>query len=305
MLEEIASMHKSSDVPPAHAKGVGPASSPLVAGQYSILRNRDSNPDPNKVLDIPCSDSFSVIVQLEDFASHRLWHGGQLAYKGGHVRESTSIAYLGDEVRCQHLAAYDNLRINLPRTPLEDMLYEEGVSRRIALNCPPGTLDPVIYHLTQSLLPALKMPSKVNQLYVDQVMLALCTHISSHYGNVTHWQEPVKGLSAWQMRRAEELIAHHLADGISVTELAQECSLSRSYFTRAFKRSTGMAPHEWLLKMRVDKAKQLMLHSRLNLSQIGLDCGFADQSHFSRIFLRLTGTSPSRWRRFHRPGNPD
>ncbi|MFZ6046803.1 AraC family transcriptional regulator [Pseudomonas sp. CR3202] len=206
-------MHKSSDVPLAHATAVGPVRSQLIAGQYRILRNSDSNPDPNSVLDIPCSDSFSVIVQLEDFASHRLWRGGQLAYKGGHV--------------------------------------------------------------------------------------------SSHYANLGNWQEPAKGLSARQMSRAKELIANHLAEGLSVSELAQECSLSRSYFTRAFKRSTGMTPHEWLLKMRVEKAKQLMLHTKLNLSQIGLDCGFADQSHFSRIFLRITGTSPSRWRRFHQSGNPD
>lgn len=289
-------MYKPSDARAA-------ATPQLIAGQYSILRNSNRNPDPNNILDIPCSDSFSVIVQLEDFASHRLWRGGRLSYKGGHVRESTSIAYLGDEVKCQHLAPYDNLRINLPRAPLEEALYEEGLSRRIALNCPPGTLDPVVYHLTQSLLPALTMPGHVNRLFVDQVMLALCTHISARYGNTADWTEPAKGLSDWQARRAKELIAHHLSDGLSVAVLAQECALSRSYFTRAFKRSTGMTPHEWLLQMRVDKAKQLMLHTALNLSQIGLDCGFSDQSHFSRVFQRITGASPSRWRRSHRVGD--
>ncbi|WP_271411509.1 AraC family transcriptional regulator [Pseudomonas sp. Q1-7] len=298
-------MPKSSDVPSAHTADAGPVRSQLIASQYSILRNSDRNPDLNSILNIPCSDSFSVIIQLEDFASHRLWRGGQLAFKGGHVRESTSIAYLGEEVRCQHLAPYDNLRINLQRAQLEEVLYEEGISTRIALNCPPGTLDPVTYHLTQSLLPALKMPSQVNRLFVEQVVLALCTHISSQYGNVGNWQEPVRGLSTLQVTRAKELIANHLTDGLSVAELAQECSLSRSYFTRAFKQSTGITPHEWLLKMRVEKAKQLMLHTQLNLSQIGLDCGFADQSHFSRVFQRIAGTSPSRWRRFHGAGDQD
>ncbi|MDT4887607.1 HTH-type transcriptional activator RhaR [compost metagenome] len=60
-----------------------------------------------------------------------------------------------------------------------------------------------------------------------------------------------------------------------------------------------MSPHDWLLQMRVEKAKELMLRTSLNLSQIALDCGFADQSHFSRVFQKMTGLPPSRWRRFH------
>lgn len=174
-----------------------------------------------------------------------------------------------------------------------------------ALYCPPGILDPVTFHLTQSLLPALRMPGKANQLFVDQVVLALCTHISSQHGNVGTWQEPVRELSAVQVKCAKGLIANHLADSLSVAELAQECSLSRSYFTRAFKQSTGMTPPEWLLKIRVEKARQSMLHVRLNVSQIGLDCGFADQSHFSRVFQGIARTSPSKWRRFHGSGDQD
>ncbi|WP_275626918.1 AraC family transcriptional regulator [Pseudomonas sp. 273] len=91
-----------------------------------------------------------------------------------------------------------------------------------------------------------------------------------------------------------------MSDGLSVARLAQECALSRSHFTRAFKLSTGLSPHDWLLRRRVEKAKELMRDTSLCLSQIGLDCGFADQSHFSRVFLRLAGMSPANWRRFQR-----
>ncbi|MNE53899.1 transcriptional activator FtrA [compost metagenome] len=106
------------------------------------------------------------------------------------------------------------------------------------------------------------MPGEVNKLFVDQVMLAMCTHISSRYGNAGPLPGTTKGLAPWQVRRAKELIANHLADGLSVARLAEECALSRSYFTRAFKQSTGMSPHDWLLQMRVEKAKELMLRTR-------------------------------------------
>ncbi|MCO7593806.1 MULTISPECIES: helix-turn-helix domain-containing protein [Pseudomonas] len=81
--------------------------------------------------------------------------------------------------------------------------------------------------------------------------------------------------------------------------------MSRSYFTRAFKRSTGLSPHEWLMKLRIDKAKTLMTQSHLPLSQIGLECGFADQSHLSRVFLKQVGVAPASWRRAQRHGNDE
>ncbi|PWU25733.1 AraC family transcriptional regulator [Pseudomonas sp. RW407] len=280
--------------------GQARAPAALGGGNYSILRKYEERPDAEQVLKIPCDDAFSVIVQLRDFASHRLWRGGSLVYDGGHARQSMSIAYLGDEVRCQHRAAYDNLRFTLPCTAMNELFYEEGVPRPVAFDRITGQVDPVAYHLAQALLPALGMPGQVNQLFIDQVMLALCTHLNARYGEAPAPRESARGLAGWQLRRAQELIANHLSDGLSVARLAQECALSRSHFTRAFKLSTGLSPHDWLLRRRVEKAKELMRDTSLCLSQIGLDCGFADQSHFSRVFLRLAGMSPANWRRFQR-----
>ncbi|MCY1418512.1 HTH-type transcriptional activator RhaR [compost metagenome] len=293
-------MHSHTTQQQAVDSKVGGTVAGLRSGNCSILRNREEHPDPGRVLDIPCADAFSVIVQLRDFASHKLWRGNRLSFEGGHRRESMSIAYMGDGLQCQHLAAYDNLRFTLPSSALDELLYEEGAGTSSGLERVTGAADPVAYHLARAMVPALGMPGKTNQLFIDQVMLALSTHLGAHYGSATLAQESGKGLSSWQLRRAQELIASHLADGLSVARLAEECSLSRSYFTRAFKRSTGMSPHEWLLQMRVEKARELMLGSALCLSQIGLECGFADQSHFSRVFLRLTGMTPANWRRFRR-----
>jgi AraC family transcriptional regulator len=277
------------------------AEGPQLRGQYySVQRNSNHAPDPHHIRDIPSSDGFAVIVQLQDFTSHKLWHSSRLMFKGGHPRGSTSIAYLGGELRCQHLAPYDNLRLALPRAALDKLQYEEGLGRCHHFSCPPGTMDPVTYHLSQALLPSLESPSKANQLFVDQVLIALLLHIRSAYGEAQA-APPVPGgqLSPWQLRRAKDLLAEHVATGLTLAQLAQECALSRSYFSRAFKRSTGVTPHEWLLTLRVTKAKELLLQPGLKLSQISLECGFADQAHFCRVFSRITGCVPSRWRNLH------
>ncbi|MFJ3485251.1 helix-turn-helix domain-containing protein [Pseudomonas sp. NPDC090202] len=104
-------------------------------------------------------------------------------------------------------------------------------------------------------------------------------------------------LSPWQERRAKELMCSQMDKGLSIARVASECSLSRSHFSRAFKKNTGLSPRDWFLQLRLDKAKGLLVESDLSISQISLDCGFADQSHFTRVFTRVVGFTPFNWRR--------
>ncbi|MBB4864132.1 transcriptional regulator GlxA family with amidase domain [Pseudomonas nitritireducens] len=106
-----------------------------------------------------------------------------------------------------------------------------------------------------------------------------------------------RDLAPWQQERAQALLLKHLDSGITVSELAAACALSRSDFTRKFKVTTGHSPQAWMRLLRVEKAKQLMRESTFPLAQIGLQCGFCDQAHFCRIFCRLEGITPLGWQR--------
>ena len=112
----------------------------------------------------------------------------------------------------------------------------------------------------------------------------------------------VGGLACWQEARAKELMAASLHEEISMRRLAEECGLSVRHFARAFRQSTGVPPHRWLLRYRVDRAKELLRNQTLSLADTALACGFADQSHFTRVFTALTGESPGAWRRQNRTG---
>jgi AraC-like DNA-binding protein len=104
-------------------------------------------------------------------------------------------------------------------------------------------------------------------------------------------------LAPWQLRRVSEYLNAHMAEDVQLHVLSGLVNLSRSYFSRAFKSSTGLAPHQWLLRARVAKAKQLMLDGGHPLAQVAVDVGFADQAHFTRTFGRAVGESPGAWRR--------
>lgn len=105
------------------------------------------------------------------------------------------------------------------------------------------------------------------------------------------------GLSPWQLRRVLDYLSENLSEDVPLYKLADIASLSPCYFSRAFKASTGLAPHQWLVNARCDRAKELLVENRLRLAEIALDAGFCDQAHFTRVFARTVGTSPGAWRR--------
>jgi transcriptional regulator GlxA family with amidase domain len=106
----------------------------------------------------------------------------------------------------------------------------------------------------------------------------------------------VGGLSPQRERQVKQLILERLGENLEVAELARACSLSRSHFSRAFKASTGQAPQDWIREQRIARAKLLIRHTGLSLTQISLECGFCDQAHFCHMFTRSEGINPFAWR---------
>ncbi|PWK63044.1 AraC family transcriptional regulator [Aminobacter sp. AP02] len=158
--------------------------------------------------------------------------------------------------------------------------------------------DPVVRDLLLAMRPALANPRAASELFIDYLALALSIHLAGSYGNVA--QLPRQwggGLAPWQERRAKELIEANLDGSLTLETLALSCSLSKRHFTRAFRQSTGMAPHQWLQHRRIDRAMQLLAKTAIPLSDIAFECGFADQSHFTRAFSRIAGVTPNAWRR--------
>ena len=102
-------------------------------------------------------------------------------------------------------------------------------------------------------------------------------------------------LKPWQVTTAKQMMLDHLDTGISVTALAEACGLSRSHFSRMFKESTQVSPHQWLREQRLRKSKNLLEESGMMLAEIALECGFYDQPHFCRTFIRAEGMTPHEW----------
>ena len=113
-------------------------------------------------------------------------------------------------------------------------------------------------------------------------------------------EEMATGLAPRLVRRVQQYVNAHLDSSLNVDELAASVGLSVSYFSRAFSRSVGSTPHDYVIRRRVLRAQQLLAETDLGLAQIAVTTGFSDQSHFSRRFRQLAGLSPRAFRERHR-----
>ena len=97
--------------------------------------------------------------------------------------------------------------------------------------------------------------------------------------------------------RIKRYIRAHIADRLTLDDLADDAGLSRYYFSRIFRRKAGMTPMDYVRRLRVEAAQALILRTPLPLKAIAAQVGFCDEYHFSRVFRKETGQPPGALRR--------
>jgi AraC family transcriptional regulator len=105
------------------------------------------------------------------------------------------------------------------------------------------------------------------------------------------------GLARWRLKQALQLLERESIKAPLLSEIAESINLHPTSFCRAFKQSTGIPPHRYLLVHRTNQAKKMMENQNLTLTQIALECGFSSSSQFSAVFKRIVGVPPRAFRR--------
>jgi AraC-like DNA-binding protein len=103
-------------------------------------------------------------------------------------------------------------------------------------------------------------------------------------------------LPKWRLKRAVEFIDAHLADSIGLEDVAQAAGLTRMHFAAQFRAATGLRPHEYLLRRRIECAQQVLADEEYSLLDAAQLAGFRSQAHFTTVFKRVVGATPKRWR---------
>jgi len=267
----------------------------LSAGGLAITELVSDEPTPGPSASLPPDDAFMVGIQVGR-SEHELWFDGRPAPSPVFRPGQTCFYDLRRDPVVLINGPYHSLQVYVPLAQLNAAAAEAGRGRIDDLDYALGQPadDPVLHHLGRAALPAFGDDGPGESLYLDQLLQALATHVAQRYGRVPVVRGPA-GLARWQERRAMALMDARLDQGVTLAELAEVCGLSAGHFARAFRASTGLPPHRWMIRRRIERA-QALLASGEPLSAVALACGFADQSHFTRVFARAVGQPPGAWR---------
>ncbi len=145
--------------------------------------------------------------------------------------------------------------------------------------------DPLIEQIGIALKTELATGNSHSKLYVDSMATALAVHLLQRYSS--HTQEIRNypgGLPFYKLKQVKEYIYSHLDQNLSLAQLAAIAQMSPHYFATLFKQSTGFAPHQYLTRCRIEKAKQLLRQKQLSIVEISHEVGFQSRSHFTFLF---------------------
>jgi AraC family transcriptional regulator len=174
-----------------------------------------------------------------------------------------------------------------------------------------GVVDPLMEQLVLALDGVLRRWEPAGRTYVDQIGALLATHLARRHSTARpatasaatgagHGRR--SGLTDRQLAGVRELLHERLAEPVPLADMAAVAGLSVSQFARQFKARVGVAPHQYLLRLRVDAARRMLTDGRLPIAEVATRCGFSHQEHLTRVVTARLGATPAAIRRGEIPG---
>jgi len=235
----------------------------LQGGFLAVSELSTPNPTPRLTPSIGYDDAFQVVVQLKR-VRREVWLNQRFHLRDTVEAGATYISDLRREPRVRVMDPIHNVQFYMPISTLKAFAERNDMPSFVEFSRPfsVGPDDPVTRQIASAVSAALAHPHEASGLLLDSLLSAACAHVLMRYGSLrSRTGLRSDGLAPWQERRAKDLMDATLQ--VSLTELADECGLSVAHFARAFKRSTGMAPHQWQIARRLSRAQALLAASTL------------------------------------------
>ncbi len=164
--------------------------------------------------------------------------------------------------------------------------------------------DPVVQRFSRALTQLGDREDEAAAVYADALRLAIVTRMLSLRAQPQPELQPAppaeqptrSGLPKWRLKRVAAYVDENISEAITLAGMAAAAGLSRMHFAAQFRIATGMRPHEYVMRRRIEHAKQMLLETRDSLVQVALSVGFQTQAHFTTVFRRFVGDTPYQWR---------
>ncbi|OKH44347.1 hypothetical protein NIES2101_28490 [Calothrix sp. HK-06] len=160
-----------------------------------------------------------------------------------------------------------------------------------------GVVSPQIQHLGLALKAELEFGCKSGHLYSESLATALSSYLLQRYStSKVNLEDFTGGLPKYKLSNVLEYINDNLERDLTLTELKNVVQMSTYHFSRLFKQSTGLTPHQYVINCRIERAKVLLAQKKLSIADIGECIGFRNPSHFTALFRKHTTMTPKVYR---------
>ncbi|MFG1463175.1 AraC family transcriptional regulator [Xanthobacter sp. DSM 24535] len=165
--------------------------------------------------------------------------------------------------------------------------------------------DPTLQRLSRALEAAEHSDGEFAGTYAEAIRFSILTRLLEAQGEArSDLQDPPAepscrpktGLPKWRLKRVSTFVDEHLSETVTLSDMAAASGLSRMHFAAQFRATTGMRPHEFLLRCRIERAQEMLTETSTSLVEIALSVGFQTQAHFTTVFRRFVGDTPYQWR---------
>ena len=239
------------------------------------------------------ADTHLVILHLDGPVTVRRGRGklsrSRMVPAGG-----LSIHPAGRDVTVELGGALSTVHLYLTDDVVQDAA---GGDRPVELAEELGTSDRLLEQLVLSMDETLRCWEPAARTYLDQLGSMVAAQLVRWHGASSVDDRPASGLRDGQFAAVRAVMEERLAEPLSLAELASVAGLSVSQFSRQFKARTGLAPHRFLLGLRVDRACRLLRTDTAPIAEIAIRCGFSHQEHLTRVMRAHLGTTPGAVRR--------
>jgi AraC family transcriptional regulator len=244
-------------------------------------------------------------VQFENLDLVAIHWTGNLSENGGRFRStsvpnSTLIFPVGLDLQECTMSDVEFTDLTLNPSFLRQVAWEMDLGDRVELVPQWAVRDQHIESIAHAAECEISSDLSGGNLFMESLAIALAAHVLVQYSSQrAPLREYRRGMSLSQLRCTGDFIEANLGEDFGLAELAANIRMSPYYFCRLFKQRTGLSPHQFVIRKRIERAQQLLKEHMLTMVEIATKLGFSDQSHFIRTFHRLVGTTPKRYSSQH------
>jgi AraC family transcriptional regulator len=189
------------------------------------------------------------------------------------------------------------LSIRIPDSAIIEAARERLTERSLEIVPKQVVADDRLTHLLFALDAERARGYSAGKLFVDCIESALANILLTSFNTLAPRSIPGKGgLAPHALRRVVEFMHANVCKQVGLKDLADCAGLSLSHFSFQFRASTNQSPHQYMLRLRIERSKELLADSRLSVLDVGLEVGFRNQQHFATVFRNSVGVPPSVYR---------